>query len=222
MAVILVTASFERDTFMAEDVMVNTWHCTTANPTDPDRENAVYDFIGALQNFYTAVEDCLPTSLTGYVGIKAYDLVEPPTRVPFIDYSFNVAPNGGTFPGEVACCFSFKSDVVSGQVAARHKNRVFLPYGSSEITIVTGGVRPATTMLNTIASAGTDFISASQAAADWNWVTFSPTLAGYNPGTGLYADPPAGQFPVTSGWIDNALDTRRSRGLAPTQKTTFS
>jgi hypothetical protein len=115
----------------------------------------------------------------------------------------------------VACCFSFHAEIESGDIAARKKNRVYLgPLADGAKTAVTGGVRPTTSWVNDVVAAGAALLAASDLATTWTWQTFSPTQAA---ATGLIS----GIDPVVGGWVDNAFDTMRSRGLVKTARTEF-
>ena len=61
-----------------------------------------------------------------------------------------------------------------------------------------------------IAQAGEDLLTASLAAADWHWVVYSTVQ-------------PAGQrtADVVNGWVDDAFDIQRRRGLAANSRQVF-
>jgi len=79
-------------------------------------------------------------------------------------------------------------------------------------------------MMNDTSSFGLGLFTASSASAVWKWAVFSPTIAGgwFLPDTEGPPNLPAAYSPVQSGWVDNAWDTQRRRGLEATARTVFT
>jgi len=190
-------------TGVLEDRPTNVWHFNAID------DAATADLIKtALTNFYTTIQSSLSPSLAqaGH-SMKFYRLADPSPRAPYVDtnWGFPVAMSGAPMPSEVAVCMSFQATRASGQSQARRRGRLYL--GPLRTGILGTDGRPATANVTTIFNAASTLGAASRASAAWEWSIFSPT-------SGL-------MLPVDNGWIDNAFDTQRRRGLTPTSRTTF-
>jgi hypothetical protein len=192
------------DTLVPKDAVMNTWHVDCSGADIPA---AITAWNGALLNFYNNVSDVYSVIVAqnGWVH-KVYDLGQPKPRAPVATFNWNIAvnPTGSELPHELAICMSYQGARVSGVPQARRRGRVFLG------PIDTGGVTAAlvaTTMQATIKSAGAALLAASQSSSIFDWMVWSPTA-----GIGAV---------VTDGWIDNAVDVQRRRGIAATQRTVF-
>lgn len=190
------------------DISVNTWHFTT-----PSFDTLLLDQItGNLKDFYTALASKYPAgmNLPG-AGVKMYDLADPKPRPPVYEVPLGVTTPGGgaSAPPEVACCFSFYSLRTAGVPGARTRNRVYIgPFNTA-----TGGVlQPPALLITAMVSAG-ETLLAGAAASSWDWVIWSQRDKDLNPN---YMPPL-----VVGGYVDNAWDTQRRRGVAPTTKSHF-
>jgi len=86
---------------------------------------------------------------------------------------------------------------------------VFLgPLAQASVAGASGQVEGG--FIDTIIASGSNLKDASDAATDWAWVVLN----------GLDATSTT-TLPVDNGWVDNAFDTQRRRGLRPTVRTTF-
>lgn len=107
---------------------------------------------------------------------------------------------------EVALCLSFKGEGTS----PRAKGRIYAgPFESSALV-----ARPSSTVRNALIAAATAF--AGIGGPDIDWCVFSPTT--YT-ATQSYGD---AFKPVQAAWVDDAWDTQRSRGLAPSARTNLA
>jgi hypothetical protein len=101
---------------------------------------------------------------------------------------------------------SFQGTPLSGTPQSRRRGRIYFgPFRTSGLN--TQG-RPAAGLITSLVNAGDALLAASDAAANWQWVIWSPT-------TGL-------EVGVANGWVDDEFDTQRRRGRVPTARTTFS
>lgn len=207
---------FQSTTNLPEDNMVNTWHFN-GDPTFPatDFDN-VRDM---LKDFYTAIpgttgastriSQYMPSSLINATAlVKAYDLADPVPRVPVYESSFALVSltSSAPLPAEVALCISFQGEAESGTNPARRRNRKYLgPWAS---TVSGNDGRPTPTLRAVIAGAGRRLKEAADASVTWEWCWYSPT----DSANGV----------VDNGWVDNAWDTQRRRGPAPTTRSTFT
>lgn len=143
--------------------------------------------------------------------IKWYDLplVAPP-NYPFAETTFDLtsAPFGTPLPSETALCVSFQGAYITGLPQRRRRGRIYLGPLSTSVAGTAGEVgRPSTTARTNIATAAGDFRTAVNASTFDSWVVWS--TVDQNP------------VAITDGWVDNAYDTQRRRGLPATSRITF-
>jgi hypothetical protein len=198
---------------LAEDRFVNTWAFGSqdaGSPADADLD-AIAD---ALQTFYTTnpvghtnkLEDFWAGFMDTPATINMYRLGETPPRTPIV-YDFAISPGGSNpFPAEVALCLSF----FSGRNLPRRRGRIYFgplaQNGAEPGPFPEGDRRPAGSLTTCLTGAASRLASASLGLYPW------AVLSG--------AD---GQLrPVTDGWVDNAFDTQRRRGVAASSRLTWS
>lgn len=201
---------------LAEDVATNTLYFLTSIGTDdtqmPLIAQAISDFFNvqpaggsnAMASFFSN-----EMAQNGH-EVKFYRMSDPEPRVPIGVFPFNFAfaINGDPLPGEVALCLSFQGEKVSGLPQARRRGRIYV--GRLDKDCSTSG-RPSSALVTNLKSAGAALLAASDAAPDWSWHVYSPTQQQTSGGWLSTA--------VENGWVDNAFDTQRRRGLAPTSRT---
>lgn len=203
MPTILAQISMEADTQLPEDVTINTLHFVGSS--------AVGDLPALdaqVEAFYTDIETFLSATLTGNVTARYYDLADPEPRVPRFMNTWTITPNTASLPREVAVCLSFKSPTLSGDIAARRRNRIFIgPLAgiATHTSLYDSDLRPSTAMIDALLDAAQQLQFAASSEL-YNWITYSQVEAA---GGG-----------VTEFWIDNAFDTMRKRGRAATTRTT--
>jgi hypothetical protein len=204
--------------------MTSTRVQVTLKTVDANPENYVTNswcvdtFSGAINTTATTTTfkdfyDDLPTSSlssaiaqNGHV-CKFYALPGSAPNYPFAETTFNLAaaPTGVAIPSECAVVLSFQGTRQAGFPQARRRGRVYLgPWGANANT----AGRPSTTVLTSIANAATTLSANLQAQTPVSrWAIWSTS-----DGAMVYVD---------NGWVDNAWDTQRRRGLAYTSRTTF-
>lgn len=196
---------------LPEDTCVNTWHFENPNPALPPSDfDNVRDM---LRDFYQedpgkgagSISANMPSQTVGTSWqLKAYDLGDPKPRVPV--YTSGWTASGLTasdpLPAEVALVLSIHAAPQSGISQARRRNRKYLgPFGES---VNSNQGRPATVLVNTVAAQASELLQAAQASVSWGWRVFSTTNdASYTP---------------IGGWVDDAWDTQRRRGVAATTR----
>lgn len=194
------------DSGIPQDAAVNTWHCNTL----PGNPSGYENFVADLETFYKAVDNQLG-SVIDATGITAtvYDMTDDTPRAPVYTYTFSgIATSTTTSPQELAICVSFQGTRLSGQSQSRRRGRVFLgPLG--------GGLAASTTdmhidpsIVSQFATAAGALCNTALASTDYAWVVYSK------------ADEDL--VIVHSGWVDNAFDVQRRRGVAATARTTFT
>lgn len=199
------------------DAAMNTWHFGT-NEVDP--ADALAEIATRLEAFYTlALADASPC-LTGFIEGLFYNLAEAPPRVPIGDFNVSfITPTGQPLPNECAIVLSYRANPVSGIPAARLRGRIYLgPFNTTAVANSTGGaVVDSGTQLG-VTTAAEALAAANDSTA--TWVIFSPTTAGAPPWTQPELE--AASHEVTGGFVDNAWDTQRRRGIASTVRVPWS
>lgn len=186
------------------DAVVNNFYFDMVNKADSD----FAQITAAIQTFYSSITPQL-SSLVNRTGnvIKYYDHGDLTPRVPRATQTFNLTGTvgSGALPAELAICLSFQADRESGVPQARRRGRVYIgPLSTPTNTngLVTASHRDA------IKNAAKVFLDASTANTNYVWVVHS-----HNSSTT--------DRPVTNGWVDDAFDIQRRRGLVPTSRATF-
>lgn len=187
-----------------QDVAVNTFHFDCLLLPDP-----VTDIFDVLEACYDNFRSQFPATVAqnGH-QMKAYNMGDPEPRAPIAEYTYNFtsAPEGVPTASELAICLSFQGDRVSGETQRRRRGRVYL--GPTERDSSTTAGRPNSDLVNATAAFGLYLLEASNLNAEYTWAVYSTVNDDL--------------VPVTNGWVDNAYDVQRRRGLQPTSRTTFS
>jgi hypothetical protein len=161
-----------------------------------------------LKDFYDDIVTVLsPVIASSSHEVKYTELPGTPPNYPFDEDTFNFAsaPAGVALPDEVAVCMSFQGDRTAGLPQARRRGRIYI--GPLRTTALTSN-RPAAATLTTIANAATTLANSVAAIAVTSyWAVWSQTNQT--------------AVPLVDGWLDNACDTQRRRGVLPTSRTTF-
>jgi hypothetical protein len=204
MALYLSQVTIPMDSLVPKDAVMNTFHVECSGADLPAARAAWH---AALIAFYNNVSDVysIVVSQNGWVH-KMYDLDQPKPRAPVDTFTWNLAvnPTGAELPHELAFCISFQAARVSGVPQARRRGRIYLgPVDTAGIS--TSMISP--TMIPTLKTAAAGLLAASQSSAIFEWIVYSPTA-------GIGAA-------VVDGWIDNAVDIQRRRGIAATTRTIF-
>lgn len=202
-------------TLLPEDVFVNTWHFKwDGNGIEPDIETAADLISLRLQDFYNAVDPThgslashLPDFLTTAAKIKVYHSAEAEPRTPHErDYTLaNIAP-GTHLPTEVAACLSFYAN----KNTATTRGRVFLGplKASASFTAPNSTPRVATSFRDLVSAAA---VRMSGSGDGLHWCTRN-----VNTSTGVTT-----WSAVTAGWVDDAFDTQRRRGIKASARTVW-
>ena len=208
---------------LAKDAVVNTWHFDSAAPVTQVQGEAL---AAIVIDFYTTlpagsdqgVKDYLAATSLGSPKhtAKVYNMADLQPRVPIATVT-DIGVSGaaaGPLPAEVAVCLSFRGSITSGAVAARRRGRIYIgPLNSNSGVAVAGFLRPTNALMSAMLMQA-DALAIAAEAAGHTWSVYSPTTAAT-----LIED--GGDFPLTqivSISVDNAFDTMRSRGPAPTTK----
>lgn len=214
---VLARVEFQGASLLPEDVGVNTWHfhqqgTVVTFPSGADR------IVDMLHDFYFGgpngggngiIARLSKKSWSGRVTYKLYNLEDDKPRFPFLvesEFSGNFS-SAATMPREVSLVASWQAKRESGERQSRRRGRIFLP--APVVTEDDGYGRPRGEYRDLVAYRAQQLKAATEELGEtWEWIVFSQK----NQDHAL----------VDNGWIDNAWDTQRRRGLAPTGRTTWS
>lgn len=212
MSIIRAMAVLQGASGLAKDRYINTWHFfRSAGTLTADTATNIGS---SLDLFYGAIDGFIRPEIDR-ADYRIYDLADPeprePTLVPAVAQPSGL---GEAYPFEVAACLSF----YGGRNLPRRRGRVYLgplttacadtqrsngepgPSAAFRTAILDG----AEAMAAAVRSAGGDGAAA--------WCVYSPTTDAEG-GDVLHHN-------VTDAWVDDAFDTQRRRGDAPTMRTT--
>jgi len=164
---------------------------------------AIKDFYDDVVSYYSVA-----VAQNGHL-VKYYELPGTPPNYPFEEDTWNLAapPAGSGLPAEVSLVLSFQGIRQAGFPQARRRGRIYIgPLDTSGMD----DQRPLATFVSNLATAGATFKSNIDAITGGlhHWAIWSN------------ADQVA--VDVANGWVDNAWDTQRRRGLRATSRTTFT
>jgi hypothetical protein len=168
----------------------------------------------AMASFFNDATD-RPATLASYLGpqisrvantahVISYDLGTTPPRHPFdVQFTLGAGSSSSPLPAEVACCLSLKTS----HLGPRGKGRVYIgPFNGAAVgTAEAGDARPVDALRTTLkwsAQKLRDSAVLIDAGLVWHVVSHSDSAS----------------YPVSGGFIDNAWDTHRSRGLDPSAR----
>lgn len=220
---------------LPEDESHNVFHFDVTGPTPDSGEIA--DMAEALTLFYIGNDGGAVNALTTWYSTESVD-VTPSPIIRFYELPAVPGPVGSpiaeanvlgftassadALPHEVALALTFHADLtgipesVPGGVVgpegdthprARRRGRIYL--GPLNVNTVDGtSGRPSASFRTSVAAAGVRLRdNLDLQTGGIQWVVFSPT------------DWVA--RPVVNGWVDNAFDTQRRRGVAASSRTTW-
>lgn len=164
--------------------------------------------VDRIKDFYDALE---PTVLGSALAIgphvtKWYAVPGTTPNYPQYESEWSLAsvPNEAGLPSEVALVLSFQGERVPGIEQNRRRGRIYL--GPLQIGMNTSG-RPTSTRITTIVNAAKALGDGIASDTGGNWVVWSGT-------SGVSTE-------VKNGWVDNAFDTQRRRGVDATSRSEF-
>lgn len=199
-------------TNLPEDVITNTLHFDPVGASPLETVQATVQPL--LETFYEAF---YANNIAGnYVKwaqatTKWYALADPEPRVPIVaPMPLTITTVASTVPTEAAVVLSFQGDPMSGVPMARRRGRLYMGgLGGSAVTASTTSQYP---MLNPA------FITQWVAAAS----NFAEALDGVGVHWSVWSTVDQASTLITNGWIDNAIDTQRRRGVDRTARTTWT
>lgn len=206
---------------------VNVFHFAVNAATFDITEGGLDDFTDAIDAFYAECGDGIAGRISRSTSeMKLYDMSQPQPNAPLATGPLTLpaaAPtNYSDLPAEAALCVSYAAEPVSGIRPQSLRGRIYV--GPLRVPIGADLTRPASTDVAKMVAAGQALLDLSDAATYWRWCVFSPTQAGgwLVPGQSGPPNLQGAAARVTNGWVDNAWDTQRRRGLDPTSRTAFT
>ena len=189
-----------------ENYVTNTF-CTSGNVIDATESLAL---MNAFKAFYISLTPAVLSPSIAKLGheCKLYSAGGPKPNYPFYEgkWDLSAAPTGTMMPSEVAICLSFQGTRTAGLPQARRRGRVYIgpvQAGASNLG------RPSSTVITALKNAAVSLATAIDAVPSAGvWSVWSPT-----DGTAV---------PITNGWVDNAWDTQRSRGIQRTARELYT
>lgn len=204
------------DSLLPEDSSTNTWYFVTPGAVADSGD----EIAALLDTFYETIDQYLSEELSGAMNGRVYDLEDAKPRPPVYEWANTLTLGGVGYPNEICVCASFQGPVVAGANQARRRGRHYLgPLVATAGTSSVGDIRVAGA-LRTAVTGAYDVLATDATTPGLIWSVFSPTTAGPEPWGPT--DLAAAMTTVTNGWVDDAFDVQRRRGLAPATRTTWT
>lgn len=205
-----VQAAIEVESGLSADTIVNTW-TVDGDGLGLTPEDDAEAIATRLTSFYSAlsVEDILGSWATGDVTYFVYNIVPSSTvlgsPIGVISQTMSGAPSENSLPLEVAIVLSFAGPALIGVPAQRRKGRVFIgPIATTALDFGSGlGPRPSTATLESISDA---------------FATLGTGLGTDELPLQIWSRVEGEVYPAVRWWVDNEVDTMRSRGLRATTR----
>lgn len=231
MTTLKAVVTFQKDSGLPEDAVQNAWHFID---NDVEATSVVIASIGAaLNDFYCNVGAVSGQALMGYYSPVIADVTLP--RVAYYDVGVGGSEIGTSdllgwvtneagqaLPDELACCLTYHADLtnVAEEIPqapagpagdlhprARRRGRIYLgPFATAVYDPAANtNARPGVNFRQTIKDAAIRLRDNADLASDSvQWAVYSPT-------DGLARE-------VVAGWVDDAWDIQRRRGLERTTR----
>lgn len=199
---------------LPEDRFVTTWAFVRGGiGTDPFKgaEAQADEVAERLREFWLeptsvqamSVSQCLPVAIANRgLEIRCYDLGQAPPRQPRI-YNYPVANSGAgkALPEEVAIAMSFYAE----RNLPRQRGRVFIGPLTDSVVVDGTPVRVNGSWQQILSAAANRLALETGVGDSMRW--------------GVLSQADGEIRPVTAGWVDDAFDTIRKRGSAPSGRS---
>lgn len=204
-----VMVQFEAGSGIPKDRVVNTFHFSPGLAKE--------QLTIPVRDFYTAGSPSVGGFLSPYLDrtagktrVKVYDLADPMPREPLDDTFILPASSGGTpLPREVAGCLSYYSD----RNIRRQRGRIYLgPLTTSAIENRANDQGLTTAFRDCVKNAALALMDFFEGTEGWIVYSEAEHLAVGAEYAGRKVD---------HGWVDDAIDIQRRRGVAPLARTAF-
>lgn len=214
MPVARVQVTLERQTGASEDRVVNVFHFNTANlpitvTLATTLATRVIDFYTKnpapdTNNVFSQLSNLL--AATGH-QVRVYDLSQPAPRPPVFSTTFSATLSTSTLPAEVACVLSLQAAPVAGISPRRLRGRIYLGPMASSLITGAGDLRVPPVTMTRLSRAARDLLAGNTVPGGGNWCVLSEL---------------SGPHDIVGGFVNDAYDTQRRRGVKPTSKVSFT
>jgi hypothetical protein len=198
-------------TGVPEDVSTNTLYITADDDPDfgelTDQIALLYNFVpdgfGHGTSWYLSA---LVDRGAGACKMRFYDMALPPPRllIAETEWTLEEEADGFALPPEVAVCLSYKA---AGPSQPRLRGRIFIGPLTDRALANDDSGTPAGSFRACLAITAATFAAAGPGNG-YVWAGYSPT------------DDEA--YVIHDGWVDNAFDTQRRRGVQATSRETWT
>jgi hypothetical protein len=210
--------AFQGESGLPKDEMVNTFHFEKA----VDATGVLGDIANAIKDFYWAVPTGAVVPMGTYLShtinsfpatIKAYRLLDAKPRPEAYNGGYAVSglvdpASTEVVPFEVACCVSYHATPIAGVLPGRLRGRIYVgPWNGAALGL---DGRPLASLRTQMIAAAVQLHEAV-ISHGYYWGVFSPTRTLAGGGTPTIAR-------ITDISMDDAWDTQRRRGNAPTTR----
>lgn len=201
---------FDGTSGLPADRVVNTFHFGPGG--------VELDIFTALLDFYNGGTTSVASFLSGYLSrtankseVRVYDLADAKPREPTVfNWTLGATTSGSPLAREIACCMSYYAD----RNVKRQRGRIYLgPLTSTAVENRTGD-QGFTTAFRAAVGAAATRLAANPTPAD-QWIVYSEVNA-------LSGGMEYGGLPVTAGWVDDAIDIQRRRGVKATARSEWT
>jgi hypothetical protein len=214
MAIILAQAVLHTTDGLPENYVTNTFHFSgpATVPVAEDLGAAIEDFYDGETGLGNSIGEYLSASIvrtTEVHEVRFYNVTSGVGGTPFHTHTFGIVESPLAvyrLPSEVAVCLSYEATPVAGGIQARRRGRVYIGPLCSD-ALDGGTSRPSSSLQ-------TDLLAAAQRLHDAALLAEAPWV--------VYSRVDEEAVQIDRGWVDNACDTQRRRGLDATARLTSS
>jgi hypothetical protein len=214
MAHALAQVRLQRTNNLPEDAVVNTFHFFTTGATvTPAQAGEIATKVISFYNGGPPADVAIAMTLSPILSrnalasqVKVYDMGQPMPRQPVVTQPWTLGNSAGfgPMPSEVALVLSLRATVTPGTSPARARGRVYV--GPLNVGCLgdagAGDVRPEASYQQAILKAGVRMLAAPADLIAWSVFSTKDQVLRR----------------ITSVVVDNAFDTQRRRGSAPTAR----
>lgn len=232
MAVLRALCTIPMASALPADAVVNTWYFGV--PDGDETETYIETNVEpSLKAFYAAIDEYYANNTaTTNATVTWYDMSEPEPRVPIVENNLGMTQKGssaqGNLPSELAVVMSFHGAYVSGTNRQRQRGRIYVGPLHAGIGAGASGTdysRPGSAFVTALRNAGNTLMgAASGSGGAFTWIVRSANARDNSDPEIPYNERPLltpTGYPVVGGWVDDAWDVQRRRGVAASTRNTF-
>jgi hypothetical protein len=218
MTIAAVQVRFSRTSQLPEDIVIGTFHFFVSASTTVSAQAAtiaqkVIDFYKRPALPGSAITQLMSNIISRVANaheVRVYDLSQPTPRQPVYSQLFTIlaAASAETYPAEVSAVLSVKAPVAPGGNPKRHRGRLYIGplIPGTNMGVVNGDLRISVGSRQQILDAALALMGTNADLVRW----------------GVYSRVDQQIRGITSAYVDDAFDTQRRRGGAPTTRTSVA